>query len=191
MTHVSERNHEEPNTRMRSALCLVMTASLSACSVGAIDVEGGSGVDAIAAVSGPRLAVQATTSPSGGSVAPLNVVAVWVEAQGTFVKTIDLHASVQRQRLVEWVRASGGDDSDAVTGATRRDHATPLSISWDLIGRDGAVIPDGTYTLHMESSDRAAENNRATFSFTKGPEPEHQEDLASGGFSAVAIDVTP
>jgi hypothetical protein len=187
------------------ALRLLAATSLAACSVGAIDAgeageapEPAPGVDAAPPADGaPRLTITATSSPTpgGGPYAPRNVVAVWVEAQGAFVKTIDRRAGARRQHLVAWTAVAGGNDVDAVTGATRNNHVAPLAISWDLVGRDGAVIPDGTYTIRMESTDlnanQAAQNNQGTFTFTKSSEPERQADLTSGGFSAVTIDVVP
>ncbi|MEO8705573.1 MAG: DUF2271 domain-containing protein [Kofleriaceae bacterium] len=184
---------------------LMFLLGLVGCTVGEVgspgtggdDDDDGGGVDAPAGTTA-RVTVTATTTPTpgGGEYAPRNVVAVWVESSGgAFVKTIQRHAQVRISQLVAWNAKAGAGDVDAVTGATRSDHATPLTISWDMLDRDDAVVADGTYTLRMESSDlnaiSEAENNQGTFTFVKGAAPESQTALTSGGFTNVSIDFTP
>jgi hypothetical protein len=162
--------------------------------VGGIDAAGGGGVDAPPG-SGPSLQVTVTTTPNGGPYAPANVVAVWVEQGGTFVQTIDRWAAVRAQHLVAWNAAAGAGDTDAVSGATRGNHATPLTITWDLRDPGGAVVPDGTYTIRMELADSnanlATQNRQGTFTFVKGPSPQSQAGLSNGGFENVSITFTP
>ena len=189
-------------------LRLASLCVLTACTVGeAGPGPGGGGGGALDAAAidtppgdgagggGGSLAITVTTSPSGGPYAPRNIVAVWIERQGTFVKTIDRWANQRKQHLVAWNAAAGTADADAVSGATRTTHATPLSISWDLRDRAGAVVPDETYTIRMESADansaQAAQNNQGTFTFVKGPAPQMQTGLVSDGFSNVTITFTP
>src|SRR3954464_6248909 len=74
-----------------------------------------------------------TTTPTGGQYAPNNVVAVWVEGPGgTFEKTIGQWAAVRQSNLVAWIGKAGPNDTDAVSGASRTSHATPLTVTWDL-----------------------------------------------------------
>ncbi len=133
-----------------------------------------------------------TTTPAGGNYAPRNVVAVWVEdAQGNFVKTIGRWAATRRQYLLAWVAKAGANDVDAVTSATRQDHATPIQATWNLQNKAGQTVPDGTYTIRMELADRdsttTAQNNEGTFTFVKSANPQVQSNLSSGGFNSVTI----
>ena len=145
---------------------------------------------------GETLQLAVTTTPGTGNYAPRNVVAVWVEdSGGTFVKTIGRWANTRRQHLVAWQAKAGAGDADAVSGATRQNHATPLTITWDLKNKANAIVPDGTYTIRMESTDlnatQAAQNHQGTFTFVKGPAPQVQTALANGGFTNVTIDYSP
>jgi hypothetical protein len=178
-----------------------VSIALTGCDVGALpgteepDAGIPSSADGLPA-GASRLQLGVTTTPTGGQYAPRNVVAVWIEDQaGAFVKTIDRWANVRKQHLVAWTIAAGANDADAVSGATRQDHATPLAITWDLTDRAGVVVPDGTYTVRMESTDlnanQAAQNNQGTFTFVKGPAPDTQTGLSSGGFVDVSIQFTP
>lgn len=137
-----------------------------------------------------------TTTKAGQQYAPRNVVAVWIEdAQGQFVKTIDRWSSARTQHLIEWNTAAGVGDVDGVSGASRSDHATPLSIEWKLKGADQQLVADGTYTIRMESTESnatsAADCNEATFTFVKGPAAQSQTALSNGGFTNVSIEFTP
>lgn len=140
--------------------------------------------------------ITATTTTQGGQYAPRNVVAVWIEdAQGQFVKTIDRWSSARTQHLIEWNTAAGVGDVDSVSGASRTNHATPLSIEWKLKGADQQLVADGTYTIRMESTESnatsAADCNEATFTFVKGAAAQNQTGLSNGGFTNVSIDFTP
>ena len=141
------------------------------------------------------LSVTFTSSPNGGQYAPRNVVAVWIEGNGgTFVKTIGRWAATRVGSLVAWNGKSGGD-ADAVSGATRLDHTAPLTVTWNLKDKQGAAVPDGTYTIRMEMADSnattAGQNRQGTFTFVNGTAPQNQTGLTNGGFSNVTIDFKP
>lgn len=144
-----------------------------------------------------RLNVTFTTSQTATpQYAPNNIVAVWVEnSAGTIMKTVGRWADIRRDSLVAWKLKSGIDDVDAVSGATRNSHAQPLTLTWDMLDRNAAVVPDGTYTLRMEVADRnataATQNNQGTFTFVKGAAPQMQTALSNGGFTNVTINFTP
>ncbi len=142
------------------------------------------------------LKITATSSTKPGLFAPNNVVAVWIESDaGAFVKTIDRWSGVRSQYLLAWNAKAGTGDVDSVSGASRLDHATPLSITWKLKDRNKQPIADGTYTIRMESAESNSvsetENNEGTFTFVKGADPQVQTGLASGGFTNVKIEFTP
>jgi len=132
------------------------------------------------------------TTPPGGQYAPRNVTVVWVEdSTGTFVKTIARWANQRKQYLIDWNLKAGANDVDAVTSATRQDHALQIMAIWDLKDRNGNVVPDGTYTIRMETADAdvssAASNHEGTFTFIKGATPQVQNNLSNGGFSVASI----
>jgi len=144
--------------------------------------------------SGAGLSVDFTTTPNGGPYAPKNIVVVWIEdASGAFVKTIGRWSATRTSHLVAWI-ASSGSDTDAVTSATRPNHVNPLRVVWDLKDRSGTVVPDGTYTIHMELADSnstmPSQNHEGTFTFVKGPTGSSQPGLTNGGFINVTVTYT-
>jgi uncharacterized protein (TIGR03382 family) len=133
-----------------------------------------------------------STTPPGGTYAPRNVTVVWVQdAGGAFVKTIGRWANQRKQYLLDWVAKAGANDADAVTSATRQDHTLPIMAIWDLKDRNGTVVPDGTYTIRMETADADVTvdtmNHEGTFTFIKGPNPQVQTGLTNGGFNVASI----
>jgi len=187
----------------------LLVTLLAGCMVGELPTGGGGGsggVDASSNVDARQvdaplgtsnLQVTFTTTPTagGGQYAPANVVAVWIENQGAFVKTIGRWADVRKQHLVSWTLAAGATDADAVSGATRPNNTAPLTVTWNLQNRLNTVVPDGTYTVRMELTDlnatQANQNNQGTFTFVKGPAPQMQTALTNGGFTNVSIQFTP
>lgn len=140
------------------------------------------------------LGITLTTTPDGGPYAPRNVGAIWIEdAGGNFVKTIDRWAGIRIGSLVAWGSKSG-QDSDAVSGATRLDHSMQITVTWDLKNRAGTIVPDGTYTIRMELADsnasQPAQNHQGTFTFAKGTAPDMQS-TSGGGFTGVMINYAP
>jgi hypothetical protein len=158
---------------------------------GMIDAAGGGGSTTA------RLQVTFTTSQTPTpEYAPRNVVAVWIEGPGgAFVRTIGRWADIRRDNLRAWETAAGIDDPDAISGATRASHVTPLTVTWNMLDRQDAVVPDGTYTIRMELADRnttaATQNNQGTFAFVKGTAPQVQNGLSNGGYTNVSIDFQP
>jgi len=149
-------------------------------------------------VPAPALAQQGTLTASfdttevGGNYAPRNIVAVWVEdSVGGFVKTIGRWSASRTQHLVAWVAASG-QDTDAVSGATRANHDARLTVTWDLTDTLAAVVANGDYVLRMELADRnsnsPAENHQASFPFTIDGQQGGQT-VAGDGFLNVSIDI--
>ena len=142
-----------------------------------------------------------TTTPSGGVYAPNNVVAAWIQnAGGTHLRTVGLWSAVRTQHLVSYRAAAGINDSnalpaDAVSGASRLNHQGALTLIWNLRDKAGNIVPDGTYTIRLELADEnattAAQNNQATFTFTKGAAPQMQTGLTQGGFTGVTVDFDP
>jgi hypothetical protein len=148
------------------------------------------------AIEAATLTATFTTTPNNGPYAPNSVVSVWVEGPGgTFVRTIGRWSLARTQHLVAWTLKAGLNDADAVSGATRSDHATPLTVTWNLTDKQGQVVPDGTYTIRMEMADAnsttAAQNRQGTFTFVKSGTAQMQSALANGGFTNVSINFDP
>ena len=141
-----------------------------------------------------------TTTPSGGTYAPNNVVAVWIQnGGGAHQRTLGMWTAVRTIYLRSYVAAVGQIENtlpaDAVSGASRLNHADQLTVLWNLKDKAGNVVPDGTYTIRMELADEnaaaPADNNQGTFTFVKGPTAQVQTALANGGFTNVTIDYDP
>lgn len=137
-----------------------------------------------------------TTTPNGGQYAPNHVVAVWVEGTGgTFIKTIGRWSATRTSSLVAWNQKAGAGDADAVSGATIATHTAPLTLTWNLTDKQGATIPDGTYTVRMELADSnattAGQNHQGTFTFVKSGQAQMQSGLTNGGFTNVSLNFDP
>ncbi|MEO6952711.1 MAG: DUF2271 domain-containing protein [Polyangia bacterium] len=127
-----------------------------------------------------------TSAPPTGAYAPKNVVAVWIENNGTFVKTIGRWANTRKEYLLGWVGKAGANDMDAVSSATQAAYGS-LTANWNL----GAQAGDGIYTIRLElaSGDSTAttQNNEGTFTFNRNGTASTQTALTNGGFSKVSI----
>ncbi|MBS1120768.1 MAG: hypothetical protein H6Q90_2996 [Deltaproteobacteria bacterium] len=137
-----------------------------------------------------------TTTPNGGEFAPNNVVAGWIEVdQGPFVKTIGVYAAERKINLIAWGLIAGPNDVDAISGATRLDHLTPVTMTWNLRDKAGNLVPDGAYRLRLEMADSnaitTADNRQGAFTFLKSSTPQLQTGLSSGGFTDATVDFAP
>lgn len=152
----------------------------------------------------PKLTVTFKTAAVGGAYTPKNVVAVWIEGPpatgqtvGPFVKTIGRWADIRKDHLAAWIAKAGPNDVDAVSGATRLDHSATLTAEWDLKDKLGALVPDGTYTVRIETADSDAtasgQNNQGSFTFVKGLQPQVQSNLTGGSAAPymVTLDFNP
>jgi hypothetical protein len=144
-----------------------------------------------------RVSITFTTSASPDNpspFAPRNVVAVWIENSGTFVKTAGRWANARRSHLVGWIAKAGNADVDSISGASQQKYGT-LTATWDMTARAGGATPgDGTYTIRMELADNdsntTSQNNEGTFTFNRNGTASTQTGLSNGGFSAVNIQYT-
>lgn len=83
------------------------------------------------AISG-TLTVTIGTEELGGSFAPRNVAAIWIEdSTGKFVRTLGVRAKARIKYLSTWKDSQGSSEIDGVSGATRSNHADPLIVTWD------------------------------------------------------------
>ncbi|HJV78648.1 MAG TPA: DUF2271 domain-containing protein [Paludibacter sp.] len=137
------------------------------------------------------LTVSALTSSAGGSYAPRNIMAIWIEnSSGVFVKTSLAYAAARIQYLTNWVSNSSKNVVDATTGATLSSHAT-RTATWNATNVSGVVVPDGTYKVCMELTDKNGTGNFSTFTFTKGPAAVTLTPTNVASFSNISIVWTP
>ena len=138
------------------------------------------------------LTISTTTSQtSGAQYAPNNIVAIWiVNSSGTFVKSTLVYAATRQQYLLTWVANSAQNKVDAITGATQSSHATRTS-SWNGKNVSEVVVPDGTYSVKMELTDKNAQGNVGTFAFTKGPATQTLTPASVPSFANISIKWTP
>jgi hypothetical protein len=153
-------------------------------------------VNFINAQTAGKLAVSVTTGSTGGTYAPRNVLAIWVEdSSGKFVKTLLAYADKRKQHLNIWETSTTTAGSvynsvDAITGATQSSHGT-RTCSWNGTDFNAKIVADGEYTLRMELTDKNATGNTASFPFTKGPNSQSQTpaDVAPS-FKSVSLSWT-
>lgn len=138
------------------------------------------------------LSVSVSTSEAGGGYAPKHVVAIWVEdGSGNFVKSLLAYAQNRKTHLNEWQASTDAagteyNVTDAITGATQSSHGT-RSCSWDGTDYNSAPVPDGTYSLRMELTDKNSTGNYASFTFVKGPNNDNQTPSNAPSFSSIII----
>jgi hypothetical protein len=150
----------------------------------------------ISAQTSGTLTVTATTSSAGGNFAPKNIVAIWIEdEQGNFVKTLLAYAQNRKTHLNTWEASTTAAGSpfntvDAISGATRTSHAT-RTCSWNATDVNGTLVPDGTYKVRLELTDKNSTGNYSTFTFTKDTNPENQTPANVPSFSSISINWVP
>ncbi len=138
----------------------------------------------------------AGTGLAGKNYYPQNIIAIWVEdASGKFVKTLLAQAQMRRMHLSKWMastKAAGStfDMTDAVSGATNRNHATRV-CTWDGTDAKGNTVADGTYKICMELTDIDAPGNYASFTVTKGPKADKQTPANQKSFTAISLEWVP
>ncbi len=107
------------------------------------------------------------TVSEGGSYAPKHVLAVWIEkGDGTFVRTLFLRANARKQYLYTWNNKSGGNTTDANTGATISQHTTH-TVQWNCRDLSGNFVADGDYKFVVEYTDKHAQGPKYEVPFTK------------------------
>ncbi|MCG5055979.1 MAG: DUF2271 domain-containing protein [Myxococcales bacterium] len=96
--------------------------------------------------------------------------AIWMEtSQGQFVRTLASWGNVRAKWLSAWLAVSGGNEVDAITGATLTGH-TVHEVVWDLRDLHGCEIAAGGYALRMELTDRNGAGANHTVSVDIGTE---------------------
>lgn len=108
------------------------------------------------------------TQISGAKYSPNHIFAVWVkDANGNYVRTLMVYASVRKSYLYTWKSNSGGDVADAITGATVSTFKA-YSITWDLKDYKNNTVADGSYKLCMEMTSAHSQGPYREIDFTVG-----------------------
>lgn len=145
------------------------------------------------------LSITFTTVDPRGRYSPRNIGAVWIEtADGKFVKTVERWAGVRARDLRRWTQQSGGwpststpDRVDAVSRATLRSHETH-TLTWNLRDASGAVVPDGSYKVFVEMTDRDSPAGAySSESFEKRSQAQDVPAETEPPYSAMALSYRP
>lgn len=115
-----------------------------------------------------------TTQTYGGQYTPKHCLAIWITDQNNvFKRTLKLAASTYKLHLVKWNQMSGGNVTDAITGASLNAHTTH-TVLWNGRDRNGVVQPDGQYKVYIELTEENSlqpsipDGPWTSFTFTKG-----------------------
>lgn len=140
-----------------------------------------------------------------------SVMAVWIQTNaGAFVKTKIRYCCDTTQisstydHLPTWsVNAGGtaangalGNTTDATTGATLPGF-TPKTLVWDgknVNGKlNGVIVADGIYKVTIQETWNHGSSATVTrsFTFTKGPNPDHQTPANDANFTGITLDWMP
>jgi len=142
------------------------------------------------------LNVSTFTSEAGGSYAPRNVVAIWIENEnGDFVKTLLAFAQSRKTHLNTWQASTAAagtefNTADAITGPTVNNHAT-RECMWNATDYNGNIVADGNYFVRMELTDKNGTGNFNSFAFTKGEMEELQTPAEVPSFGSINIHWIP
>jgi hypothetical protein len=138
--------------------------------------------------------VSFTTAPAGGTYRPKHVMAAWIQRGGTFIASVGRWSAERSTSLKLYNSRKSG--VDAVLGATQLEHSPKSNVRWQF---DQAAVPDGTYTLWLESADENPDPigapvptsvvgaNRFSMDFTMTGGLVTLATAAGGGFTAVRI----
>ena len=149
------------------------------------------GVNIHAQTSG-SLSFSVTTTEPPGNYSGVHVFALWIEdASGNFIKTKMRYAQSRIQYLNVWINQSNYNVTDAITGPTIGTHGTK-TITWNATDVSGTLVPDGTYHVWMQMSDKNSAGPTHSVTFVKGPTPISNQTFSnSGNFTNITLSWTP
>jgi hypothetical protein len=137
------------------------------------------------------LSFQVTTVTFGGSYSPRNVGAIWIsDANARFIKSLTVWGRRRLPHLETWEGVSGGSTVDAVTSATAGSHG-PHMATWNCTGLDEKPVPNGTYHVNAEFTERNSEGKVMTpLTFTKSSAPVSVMPPDQANFKSIRLQVT-
>jgi len=120
------------------------------------------------------VSVSVTTSSYNGSYSPKNVFAVWIEEKDSnYVKTLGAWARNYKSKLQRWYSKSnkGAEGmTDAITGASRRNHETEV-ITWKIDDINNLPTSDGRYIIYFELNETNGGSRSTTAEIQIGENP--------------------
>lgn len=126
-------------------------------------------------LSAQTLTFKVQTVTFNGNYGPVHVQAVWItDANGKFVKTVDVRATIRIGFLSNWITATPNKNTvDASTGASLLTHPTsPVTFTWNCKDVNKAVVPDGNYFINIEFNENVFAGRLAKYPFKLGPASE-------------------
>jgi len=131
-----------------------------------------------------------------------HVVGAWItNSSGAFIKSKLRYAGGgTADHLPSFSTAAGGTTGnclssavnvvDCTTGSTLTSFGN-RSFTWNGTGVNGQVVPDGVYTIHIQTTWNHGGSSTRTYTFTKGTTDDVQSPAANADFSSVSINWTP
>jgi hypothetical protein len=105
---------------------------------------------------------------SGAHYAPNYILAIWIkDANNNYIRTLMVYAKTRKSYLYSWKSNSGGDVTDAITGATVSSYKA-YTVTWNLKDYKSNIVPDGNYKLCMEMTSEHAQGPYREIDFTVG-----------------------
>ncbi len=130
------------------------------------------------------------TVTANGDFSPKHVLAIWLEDETGFFLTRKLGGDKRKQYLYTWNGATGGNTTDASTGATFSSHQSH-TISWNSRDINGDLVSDGTYTAIVEFTDAHKQGPLKKISFIKGSGPVSLTPADETNFVDMALTFEP
>ncbi|MBU0489374.1 MAG: DUF2271 domain-containing protein [Bacteroidetes bacterium] len=136
------------------------------------------------------------TVTHNGSYSPKHLMAIWItDSANQFVKTLKVRAATEKQHLVKWNAMTGGNQVDAITGATLNAHTTH-TVLWDGTNTSGVEVADGLYKIYIEMTENnsygfGADGPWLSWDFHKNSSPETQTPTAATYFKDLEIVFDP
>ena len=140
------------------------------------------------------------STTDSSAVEDVNILAGYITTGvGTFVDTIGLYSTDSYIYMLEHWRPTAQTWSyldvapDAYMGATRPTFVSPdpVVFNWDLRDKDGVLVPDGEYRVHLEIVDREHDNAYGSFSFTKDSTSGTRNVADFSQFTGISVVYTP
>jgi len=138
----------------------------------------------------------ATTNAPSGSYANAYVCAIWVQnSAGKLVRTLAYYASQRARYLTAYAAARGSAAVDTTSGASinqGKSKAAGLdtvnhNLTWDLKDTAGSVVPDGAYSIRVETTSSNGTGPSVTIAFDKNGSAVNLSPADSGKVTAMHL----
>jgi flagellar hook assembly protein FlgD len=109
-----------------------------------------------------------------GTYSPKHVLAIWItNSSNAFVRSLKVMAATYKSKLYTWNSQSGGNVTNAITGASMTSHQTH-TVAWNGKNSSGSLVADGNYKVWVEFNETNVSGNPSTsVAFTKGSANQH------------------